>query len=84
MTPAFEIAERGVVITHQRGLGPLEGRRLRRLPPELRAAWNAHLEHDEYLSCNELRSAATVELPEHHLEPHLFWRYALSWRAPGP
>jgi len=51
-----------------------------RLPSETRAAWDAHFEHDEYPALDELRAAACEELPGYHLEPHLFWRYSMSWR----
>jgi SAM-dependent methyltransferase len=53
-----------------------------RLPPDLRAAWDAHLEHDEYPAWEELRAVVGEELPGCHLEPHLLWRYSLTWRAP--
>ena len=53
-----------------------------RLPPDLRAAWDAHLEHDEYPAWEELRAVIDEELPGYLLEPHLFWRYSLTWRAP--
>ncbi len=54
-----------------------------RLPPDARAAWDAHLEHDEFPAWNELRAVAREELPGSHFQRHLFWRYSLTWRAPG-
>ena len=54
-----------------------------RLRPDVRAAWDAHAEHDEYPAWDELRAVACDELPGGHLQRHLFWRYSLTWRAPG-
>ncbi len=54
-----------------------------RLPPNVRAAWAAHAEHDEFRPWEELCAVAGEELPGCRLERHMFWRYSLTWRAPG-
>lgn len=75
------LGQRAAAFSLERVLRLWHTGRLRR-PRDVRAAWDAHAEHDRYPAWNELRAVAAEELHGHRLERHLFWRYSLIWRAP--
>lgn len=54
-----------------------------REPPEERAAWDAHGQHDVYLTLAQVRRAGAGVLPAARVRRHLLWRYSLVWRKPA-
>ena len=63
-------------------LSLLKNGRLRESPEGL-AAWDAHGQHDAYLSLAEIRQACAGILPGARVRRRLFWRYSLVWRKPA-
>lgn len=55
----------------------------RRESPEMRAAWEAHGQHDVYPTLREVRQACAAALPGARVMRHLLWRYSITWRKPG-
>lgn len=55
-----------------------------RPPREVREAWRAHARTDVYPTLAEVRRASGELLPCARVRRHLFWRYSLVWRKPGP
>ena len=51
-----------------------------RQPPEVRAAWEQHGQHDDYLRMKEVRSLCAELLPSAIVRRHLLWRYSLVYR----
>lgn len=49
---------------------------------EEQKAWEAHFATDEYLTINEIREIANIELGKAKIQRHLFWRYSLVWKKP--
>jgi len=64
-------------------LGRLRATGRLRPPPEVRAAWQAHVASDRFPPLAEVRRAAAALLPGARLRRHLYWRYSLVWRKPG-
>lgn len=55
-----------------------------REPAAVRAAWDAHIEHDRYASLAELRAACAVAgLAGARIQRLLCWRYILLWHKPA-
>jgi SAM-dependent methyltransferase len=54
-----------------------------RASSEARAAWDAHGQHDVYLTLADLRQACADILPGARVRRHLFWRYSLVWHKPA-
>jgi SAM-dependent methyltransferase len=53
----------------------------RLLPPrEVREAWNAHEQHDRYLTIRAVRKVCARVLPGAQIRKHLLWRYSIVWR----
>jgi ubiquinone/menaquinone biosynthesis C-methylase UbiE len=48
--------------------------------PEARAAWEAHSEHDRFLTLAQIREICQKVLPGAKVKRHLLWRYSLVWR----
>lgn len=63
-------------------LSLLKNGRLRE-SPDVRAAWDAHGQHDAYLTLAEIRRACAGILPGARVRRHLFWRYSLVWHKPA-
>ncbi len=63
-------------------LGLLKNGRLAE-SPDVRAAWDAHGQHDAYLTLAEIRQACAGSLPGARVRRHLLWRYSLVWRKPA-
>lgn len=63
-------------------LSLLKNGRLRE-SPEVRAAWDAHGQHDAYLTLAEIRQACADILPGARVRRHLLRRYSLVWRKPA-
>ncbi|MEA2573136.1 MAG: hypothetical protein QOH93_434 [Chloroflexia bacterium] len=49
------------------------------VPPELRAAWEAHGRTDKYLTLREVRRHCAEILPGAKVRRHLLWRYSIVW-----
>jgi SAM-dependent methyltransferase len=52
-------------------------------PPEVRAAWQAHIASDRFPPLSEVRRTAAAILPGARLRAHVYWRYSLVWRKPA-
>jgi SAM-dependent methyltransferase len=48
---------------------------------EARSAWDAHAQHDHYLSYHEACATFAQLLPGSVVRRHLYWRYSLDWTA---
>lgn len=48
--------------------------------PEVHAAWEAHSQHDRFLTLSEIRETAQKILPGTRVWRHLLWRYSLIWQ----
>jgi len=54
-------------------------------PPEVRAAWAAHGEHDIYPTMAEVHDLCAEILPGAKIKKHLLWRYSIVWqKGSGP
>jgi ubiquinone/menaquinone biosynthesis C-methylase UbiE len=51
-----------------------------RPPPEVRAAWQAHGQHDSYLTMDEVHRTFSSTFPGVVIRKHLLWRYSAVWR----
>lgn len=51
-----------------------------RPPPEVRAAWEAHGQHDSYLTMDEVHRTYRSIFPDVVIRKHLLWRYSAVWR----
>jgi ubiquinone/menaquinone biosynthesis C-methylase UbiE len=51
-------------------------------PREVRAAWDAHGQHDTYPTMSEIRTLCAEILPGAEIKKHLLWRYSIIWRKP--
>jgi ubiquinone/menaquinone biosynthesis C-methylase UbiE len=49
-------------------------------PREVRAAWEAHGQHDSYPKMNEVRNLCADLLPGAKVKKHLLWRYSIIWQ----
>lgn len=47
---------------------------------EVRRAWEAHGEHDSYLTLSEARRVYGALLPGTRVRGHLMWRYSAMWK----
>lgn len=54
-----------------------------RVPPDVRAAWEAHGRHDSYLTLSEVRRLCAAELPGAVVRRRFFWRYSIVWQKPA-
>ena len=52
-------------------------------PRRVREAWEAHGQHDSYLTLSEARRAYGALLPGAQVRKHLLWRYSVIWTS-GP
>ncbi len=59
----------------------IRNRRLRD-SPEVRAAWDAHGKHDQYLPLSQVREICAEHLPNATVTQHLLWRYSIVWEKP--
>jgi 2-polyprenyl-3-methyl-5-hydroxy-6-metoxy-1,4-benzoquinol methylase len=50
--------------------------------PKSQEVWESHLQHDQYLSMAEARSAYATLLPGTIVRRHLYWRYSAIWTKP--
>lgn len=64
------------------GLRLLHHRRLL-LRREERDAWNAHAQHNLYLTMAEVRDLCACVLPGAKIKKHLMWRYSIVWEKPS-
>jgi ubiquinone/menaquinone biosynthesis C-methylase UbiE len=60
-------------LIHNRSLRP---------PAEVRAAWEQHGQHDDYLSMTEVRKLCAEVLTGAIVRRHLLWRYSLVYQKP--
>ena len=51
-------------------------------PREVRAAWEAHGQHDSYPKMSEVRNLCADILPGARVKKHLLWRYSIIWQKP--
>ena len=49
-------------------------------PREVRAAWEAHGQHDSYPKMSEVRTLCADFLPGAKVKKHLLWRYSIVWQ----
>jgi ubiquinone/menaquinone biosynthesis C-methylase UbiE len=49
-------------------------------PREVRAAWEAHGQHDSYPKMSEVRTLCADLLPGAKVRKHLLWRYSIIWQ----
>lgn len=54
----------------------------RRAGSDLRAAWDAHWEHDDIPTLAEVRRELRASLPGASIRRHLGWRYTATWQRP--
>lgn len=50
--------------------------------PQVRAAWEAHSQHDTFMTLSQIRKTSSHLLPGSQVRRHLLWRYSLMWRKP--
>jgi len=48
---------------------------------EVRQAWEAHGQHDSYLTLSEAQRAYRALLPGARVQGHLMWRYSVVWSS---
>ena len=60
-------------LLHNRSLRP---------PAEVRAAWEQHGQHDDYLKMKEVRRLCAEILPGARVRRHLLWRYSIVYCKP--
>jgi SAM-dependent methyltransferase len=51
-----------------------------RTPSEVRAAWEAHGRHDQYLTLAQIRQGSAQAMPGARIRRHLLFRYSLLWQ----
>jgi SAM-dependent methyltransferase len=51
-------------------------------PREVRAAWEAHGQHDSYPKMSDVRTLCADILPGAKVRKHLLWRYSIIWQKP--
>jgi SAM-dependent methyltransferase len=49
-------------------------------PPQVRAAWAAHEQHDTYPKMSDVRKLCADVLPGAGVRKHLLWRYSIIWQ----